>query len=351
MSDRDAQDVLLLYALTPNLVRQFEPLANSGGWSGSRLWRLHLTGSALVNALCGVPGIGNLLCLRRWPQEHPTLERLRMIHSVLKTVASQLPIIAFPLPSAAGESFVESGGHLWELTAWLPGIADYHASPSRARLRAAMQVLARFHELTAGYQRRLATAPTILDREKRWRVLQEYGLRMIEQSIATSLGNEIDERAGRLLAFGRESLASSRAIQTLAEAPKLWLQPAIRDIHHDHVLFSGDEVTGVIDFGALRIDTPLADVARLVGSLVGDDGAARHFALDAYSELRPLSEPDRRIVDQLDESGLILGAFHWLTWLYAERRDMGPPAPIAKRIDEILKRLETKCGRQSCLPQ
>ena len=60
------------------------------------------------------------------------------------------------------------------------------------------------------------------------------------------------------------------------------LSPAIRDIHHDHVLFSGDQVTGLVDFGILRIDTPLADMARLVGSLVADDEPARKFALDIF---------------------------------------------------------------------
>lgn len=45
------------------------------------------------------------------------------------------------------------------------------------------------------------------------------------------------------------------------------LQPCIRDIWHDHVLFDGDRVTGLIDFGAMQIDTPATDIARLVGSL------------------------------------------------------------------------------------
>ncbi|MBW8885212.1 MAG: phosphotransferase [Planctomycetia bacterium] len=120
------------------------------------------------------------------------------------------------------------------------------------------------------------------------------------------------------------------------------LQPAIRDVHHDHVLFTGEEVTGLIDFGAMRIDTPLADVARLVGSLVGDDHEARQFACDAYSELRPLSEADRRLIDVLDETGVVLGALNWLIWLYIEHRDMGPVGPIVKRLNELLTRLEIR---------
>jgi homoserine kinase type II len=122
------------------------------------------------------------------------------------------------------------------------------------------------------------------------------------------------------------------------------LQPAIRDIHHDHVLFTGDEVTGLIDFGAMRIDTPLADVARLVGSLAGDDCEARQIALQAYSELRPLSDADRQCIDLLDRTGVVLSAFNWLSWLYLDRRDMGAAAPIARRLHEIRIRLSWGSG-------
>lgn len=125
-----------------------------------------------------------------------------------------------------------------------------------------------------------------------------------------------------------------------AAQTRLPRQPAIRDIWHDHVLFTGDEVTGIVDFGALNVDTPLTDIARLVGSLVADDVDARGFAMDAYAELRPLSQEDRQLIDLLDESGQVVAAVNWPTWLYVERRDMGPIEPIIRRLDEILRRLE-----------
>ena len=117
------------------------------------------------------------------------------------------------------------------------------------------------------------------------------------------------------------------------------LSPSIRDVHADHVLFTGDIVTGLVDFGAMRCDTPLADVARLVASLAADDQAAHDFALDAYSELVPLSESYRHLVDLFDQSGLVLGGLNWLRWIYVERRDMGPIQPIVKRLDEFIARL------------
>src|SRR5436190_22437536 len=103
MPSPDVQAVLSYYALNSSLVRRIEPVGNAGGWSGSRLWRI---GDAS----------GRELCLRRWPAEHPSRERLGMIHAVLDLAAFKMPIVAYPLRTGAGATFVEHAGHLWELT-------------------------------------------------------------------------------------------------------------------------------------------------------------------------------------------------------------------------------------------
>src|SRR5687767_4919788 len=180
MMNRSCNDVLARYGLNSAQLN-IEFLANAGGWSGSRLWRMKDVS-------------GRELCLRRWPTEHPTVERLRMIHAVLGQVAFELPIIAFPLTTTDGKTFIEQGGSLWELTGWRPGAADYRAHPNRVRLAAAMRALARFHHLAARYSRRLAAAPTILERQKRWKGLQEKGLSIIGQSLRQPLDQEIDQR-------------------------------------------------------------------------------------------------------------------------------------------------------------
>jgi homoserine kinase type II len=173
--------------------------------------------------------------------------------------------------------------------------------------------------------------------------LESQQLDAIEQALAPPLGNEIDALARPLLELVREARRAPQLQVGLHAQPEWPLQPAIRDIHHDHVLFTGDEVTGLIDFGALRIDTPLADVARLVGSLAGDDQADRDFALAAYSEQRPLSAVDRQWIDWLDRSGLVLGGLNWLTWLYLDRRDMGDPARVQQRLADLCRRLQRIC--------
>jgi len=330
VTDESLQPVLSHYGLPAPQVH-IEPLANAGGWSGSLLWRI-------------TDASGHHFCLRRWPLEYlPRTERLKYIHRVLLHVAPELPIIASPLRTKSGETFIDYGGHFWEITNWLPGVADFRRNPSRGRLRAAIHVLANFHVLAAGYSSHgpfTGPAPAIAERLKQLAWINRHPLSTIEQSLATPLKNEIDLVAVRLFAGLKHRLSRALPPCPISATARLHLQPAIRDIHRDHVLFTGEDVTGLIDFGAMRSDTPLTDIARLIGSLVADDLQARQTALDAYSELRPLSDADRQLIDWLDYTAVTISARNWLHWLYVERRDMGPPLPIVSRMSELTLRLE-----------
>lgn len=119
------------------------------------------------------------------------------------------------------------------------------------------------------------------------------------------------------------------------------LFPVIRDLWHDHVLFTGDEVTGIIDFGALRVDTPACDLARLLGSLVENDRDRWRLGLAAYEEIRPLSPQEHLLIPLLDESQALLSGLYWLEWLCLERRAFPDLATIESRLEKILQRLKT----------
>jgi Ser/Thr protein kinase RdoA (MazF antagonist) len=359
MSDAAAQTVLSFYSFPPGMVRRIESLGNAGGWSGSLIWKVELAASAVNlpagctvgNALRGVQGTAgssDFLCLRRHPESWKVPIRLRFIHGVLKRVhAGGLSFVPVPLRSPSGETVLEHAGFLWELTPWMPGAADFHHQPTRERLQAALQALAQFHLLavTEGVPRVTHNlSPALIMRSGVLRRSSEYADKLAS-SVHTGLGEEMCARAPRLIELIR-TLGSRVAPRVIAAKDRPWFQqPAIRDIWHDHILFTGDEVTGIVDFGAMQIDTPLMDVARLVGSLVGDDADARRFAIDSYSRIRPLMEEDRNLIDLLDESGMVMAAVNWLTWLYVDHNDMGPSAPIIRRLDEILRRLERMAAR------
>ena len=121
-------------------------------------------------------------------------------------------------------------------------------------------------------------------------------------------------------------------------------QPCIRDIWHDHVLFEGDRVSGLIDFGALRCDTVAGDVARLAESMAGDDFDQWQCAVDAYRAIRPLSDDELTLVQAFDRTAPLLAAINWIDWIFRSGRTFDDPAEVTCRVKKILSRFESFSG-------
>ena len=314
-------------------IREVRFLSGAGGFSGSRLWRIKRQAGPL--------------CLRRWPAEHPLAERLDFIHEVLVHLGnSGIACIPVPLINRQGNTFVKHDGYLWELVPWLPGKADFRDNPSRVRLAAAMWMLARIHVAAGGMGRVKAfsteASPTLLSRREQLAALLRGGLDELVAAVERHNDPSLASRGRRLLAHFR-TLAPRTATNLEAAANlRVPLFPVIRDLWHDHVLFTRDEVTGIVDFGALRIDSAACDLARLLGSLVGDDTAAWSFALDAYAAVRPLTSEERELIPVLDEANLVLAGLNWLTWICVERRTFEDLPAVFARLDETLARLERR---------
>jgi Ser/Thr protein kinase RdoA (MazF antagonist) len=141
-----------------------------------------------------------------------------------------------------------------------------------------------------------------------------------------------------------QELDKSRAWQDV----DLPLQYRLGDVHHDHVLFVGDDVTGVVDFGAVDFDAPAGDVARLLGSLVGDDRERRRVALAAYESVRPMRELEREAVAFFDTSGSVVSAAHWLEWLWPRDPKQAPAiadrTAALDRLARLVERLRVLAG-------
>ncbi|HTU25496.1 MAG TPA: phosphotransferase [Pirellulales bacterium] len=304
-------------------------LEGAGGFSGARFWRL-LTPRGT-------------LCLRRWPPEYPTLERLQFIQAVLWHVdVESFHLAPLPLEATNHAGFVEHQGALWQLEPWMPGVADYHSAPSEARLRAALAALAQFHLAAASFplaENGPAPSPRLLSRLRRVEALRAGDLDRVSAAIHPGNWPGMAERGTRLVQLIR--LALDRVEAVLAEAVTLRarIQPCIGDIWHDHVLFQGDAVSGLVDFGGMRADSVAGDVARLLGSLVADDAAGWQIGLAAYDRHRPLSADERRLITAFDRSAVLLGPFEWLEWIFIERRVFDAPAAIEGRLDTAVARL------------
>lgn len=321
---------------------KIESLGAAGGLSGARFWR--------------ITGPQGLYALRRWPSEHPAPEQLQFIHGVLSHAARRgIACLPMPIATTDGRTFVQHDGHLWELAPWLPGAANYDESPNPVKLAGAMTALANFHVATADYESRFGSmtespanaifsqdrpCPAIAHRLERLRKLQKSGIGSLERAISAADWPELARSAKAFV----ELLPSAvplvvGLLAPLAELPSA-LQPCIRDVWHDHVLFVGDEVAGLIDFGALAIDAPVVDVTRLLGSLAKDDATDWQRGLEAYTTVRPLAAAERRAVAALDASGTVLAGCNWIRWVFVEDRQFDNRPQVEQRFEMLLDRLE-----------
>jgi Ser/Thr protein kinase RdoA (MazF antagonist) len=331
----DALRVLKHYP-TAATTTQVEFLANAGGFSGSHLWR--------VSTLEGD------FCLRRWPLQHPKRDRLEFIQAVLWHVGQEgFHLAATPVETLRHRGYVYYNGHYWELCRWLPGNADYHAQPSPVRLAAACVALAQFHRAAESFplpETRPRPSPSLTERARRLEDLASGGSSDELRELAAACRAEtqwpaIARFAGqflRLAAVVASRIAGEVKLASVASTP---LQPCIRDIWSDHVLFLGDQVTGIVDFGAMRPDESVAaDVARLLGSLALDDAQGWRIGLGAYETVRPLSVAEREMVRAFDRSTTVLAGLNWLRWHSIDRRTFPDRAPIEARLDRLLGRLQ-----------
>jgi Ser/Thr protein kinase RdoA (MazF antagonist) len=240
-----------------------------------------------------------------------------------------------------GAPAVEYAGRLWELTDWLPGQADFHQHPLAARLEATCTALAQLHTVWRSLSSAASVCPAVQRRLvlfHEWRRLRHSGWHPLAVAENGDPLRPIVERAWRRL---------TPAIEQVPLRLQHWLggtlrvQPCLCDLWHDHLLFEGDRLTGLIDYGAVKIDHVAVDLSRMLGSLVGDDADGWRTGLQAYRRLAPLTEEEEELAHALDETGIVLGLANWLRWLYNEKRDFADRTAVARRLAELVTRLET----------
>ena len=323
--DLAARSVLGRYGLPAPLY--LVGLGNRGGFSGARLWR--------------VEGGAGPLCLRAWPPAVTDPDRLDRIHHLMRAARrAGLAFVPAVFSTADRRTWVELAGRLWDLTTWLPGRADFHDRPTPARLEAACTALARLHLAWAPVASARGPCPAVqrrLDCARDWAGLLGSGWRPDFPRGDPDPVHRWAERAWRLLQGRAEQVPARLSAWAGREFA---LQPCLCDVWHDHVLFEGESVTGLVDYGSIKIDHVTADLARLLGSLVPGDRGLVRAGLGAYGRLRPLTGEEEALVSALDETGNLLGAVNWLKWLYLEGRDFEDRAAVAGRLAAIVRRIE-----------
>jgi len=276
--------------------------------------------------------------------------RARWIHRLVRHLTAagiaEVPALA---PAGSGDTIVTDGaGTMWELARFVSGAPD--AAPDEQRTAAAMDVLARLHRAAAtfaGGHSRCGDPPAVARRRSQAAALSAHPWAARRDAAGAPRAARVgDPMLGRWDAAISVAEAHSAAagIAAVAASPlvSLPMQPVLRDVWSEHVLFepTGD-VAGIIDFHAADVDTPATDLARLLGSwwATGTEGGAAAAALDAYEQVRPLTPGERRLVPWLDAAGVVCGLDNWFRWTVEEGRAFPNPQAVLARVDRLLDRL------------
>jgi len=314
-----------------------EPVGVSGGFSGAGVWKIEID-------------VRNY-ALRRWPAESLPRPRILGLHRLLKWWHScGFPEFAVPCSTIYGSTLLHLDGEEWQLEPWMTGVADFHDRPTDERLRAVCTWLARLHLVSASYQpdegsREWFSAvspggsPNVserLDLIRSWNVSRLHRtagrLELIQDDAIRDLLLRIFSVVPQYLQKVGEELQGALGF-------RVPLFPCLRDFWHDHLLFTGECLTGVVDPSACRTESPASDLSRLLGSLFPLEKTGWDRALEHYVGVRQLRFEERQLIEVLDRSQVVLSGLYWGDRLAEMREDCGLPDGLQQRLRVIVDRL------------
>jgi Ser/Thr protein kinase RdoA (MazF antagonist) len=320
---------------------------------------------------------GRLYAIKGWPVG-TSPDRIGEVHGVMRRArGSRCKVVPHLFSTAAGKTVISSGRRYWEVAEWLPGAPAPVGAPPSA-IEAGASAIARFHQAAAVAAIPPRPAPAVAVRRQRLtellRILPEIRVASFAPPRDAVPGGEFrpggeDTRglnsaitAGcRLL--GERWAAVHPQIANLLErfaAARVPLRIVLRDVHREHVLMGGTyHVSGLIDYDAVREDTPATDLARwIAGFLVAPDvtdatlvaGRLREGAEDrrwdqvwqaglaGYRRSAPLTEQEEQLARRLLFASAWISLANWAVWLLRDgKRFPAGPEAIAGRIRDLTK--------------
>lgn len=310
-----------------------------GGFSGADVWRVETAAGPC--------------CLRRWPADGPDADRIRWIHVILRHAhAVGCKFLPLPLEAAdSGSTLIHHGERLWELSDWATGHADYAPEPSEAKLRSTIRAFATFHAATVNEPWASAveeSSPGIAERLARLDAGLASGLRDLRAADAPFDWRELAGRRDEYVALFAKGARIVRPQLVAALQHRRRLQPCVRDVRREHLLFVEDQLSGLVDFGAMQMEHPAIDVARIVAECAGDDEPLRDAALAEYRSAAPSElaiAADPALVQAFDGGNLLLSPGNWLRWILVENREFPDRSAVLQRFDALMVRLRRLVDR------
>lgn len=323
-----------------------------GGLSGARVYRCR-------------DDQQSSFALKRWAMGS-TARRVAEVHSVMKTAASACDLLPGYKTTSGGETFVvDHDDAIWEMVDWING-EPLSMDASIQQVQAGAVAIADIHRTLKCQGEWWQPSPaiaerlSILENSRTWlpKALDCDLVGRVHPAVLEPVADAchlLRSRWGNAAAKFRDELSVRRQ----HKIPCQWV---IRDIHRENALFGRSDqsgellippktvekpeieaISGVIDFDAIRVETPAVDLARWVSSFSiydQDAAAAIDSVLAAYLPRAPLSQGTnatslRKLVGLIAETSSWMSVLNWVRWLVVESRQF----PDFQRVAGRLRRL------------
>jgi homoserine kinase type II len=223
---------------------------------------------------------------------------------------------------------------IFQVEPWLPG-EPVQASPSSDQVSAAVAALAEVHRrlrvyrqkgMSPGLSNRLAEAQSLRNGE----LSRLVGIvRSFEPSHESRLADDC------LLLVAKFSRWLEHVLSR--EQRQVPLQPCLRDCRFEHFLFEGARLSGLVDYGAMDLESPAADWARLFMGWYGNEWQS--VAQRMMVTIPDIEESTWRLLPLFEQTAIVLNPLRWIRWHFVDRRTFDCEGVVARSLEEGLARL------------
>ncbi len=235
------------------------------------------------------------LAIRRTPGSIALpLERMKRLYDLLLRISRNgcgfvpVPLLPVSSPLSGRNSdnefdtpWLQEGNDFWQIEPWMPGAPLCGSMLTTQHVNSGLKALNEFHQTAtravelAGsdnwFHNAIRPSPAV---QRRLRIVTELTSGLLDEmnlQLSVDPDNRFRSLANRVCKTLRTRLPQLHRDLSAIASMTFSVQPVLRDVWRAHVLFTGTQVTGIIDLSASASDHVTVDVTRLIRSWFGSD--------------------------------------------------------------------------------